>query len=75
MKYKIIVKDYDNYYEKEIDINDFKEKNVDILEYVSKHNSLRPKIVIGFAAETENLISNAELKLKEKGLKIGRAHV
>jgi len=31
MKYKIIVKDYDNYYEKEIDINDFKEKNVETI--------------------------------------------
>ena len=28
MKYKIIVKDYDWYYEKNIDTNDFKEKNV-----------------------------------------------
>ena len=31
------------------------EKNIDILNYVSNHNSLRPKLVIGFAAETENL--------------------
>lgn len=28
MKYKIIVKDYDNYYEKDIDTNDFEEKNI-----------------------------------------------
>jgi len=28
MKYKIIVKDYDWYYEKNIDTNDFEEKNV-----------------------------------------------
>ena len=31
------------------------EKNVDILNYVSNHNSLRPKLVIGFAAETNDL--------------------
>ena len=31
------------------------EKNIDILNYVSKHNSLRPKLVIGFAAETNNM--------------------
>ncbi len=42
------------------------EKNVDILEHVSKHNSLRPKIVIGFAAETNNLIENSLKKLSEK---------
>lgn len=27
MKYKIIVKDYDNYYEKDIDTNDYHEKS------------------------------------------------
>ncbi len=42
------------------------EKNVDILEHVSKHNSLRPKIVIGFAAETNNLIENSLEKLSKK---------
>ncbi len=42
------------------------EKNTDILNYVSKHNSLRPKIVIGFAAETNNIRENAEKKLIEK---------
>ena len=42
------------------------EKNVDILNYVSKHNSLRPKLVIGFAAETNNLENNAKQKLIEK---------
>ncbi|MDA9663366.1 bifunctional phosphopantothenoylcysteine decarboxylase/phosphopantothenate--cysteine ligase CoaBC [Candidatus Pelagibacter sp.] len=41
-------------------------KNIDILNYVSKHNSLRPKIVIGFAAETNNIIENAKKKLIEK---------
>jgi phosphopantothenoylcysteine decarboxylase / phosphopantothenate---cysteine ligase len=42
------------------------EKNIDILNYVSKHNSLRPKLVIGFAAETNNVQQNAQKKLKEK---------
>ena len=42
------------------------EKNIDILGHISKHNSLRPKIVIGFAAETNNLIKNAKKKLSEK---------
>ena len=42
------------------------EKNVDILGNISKHNSLRPKIVIGFAAETNDLIENSKRKLYEK---------
>ena len=42
------------------------EKNTDILNYVSKHNSLRPKLVIGFAAETNNVQKNAKKKLIEK---------
>ena len=42
------------------------EKNVDILNYISNHNSLRPKLVIGFAAETNNLKNNAKKKLMEK---------
>ena len=42
------------------------EKNVDILNFVSKHNSMRPDLVIGFAAETDNIESNAEKKLNNK---------
>tara|TARA_B110000438_G_scaffold282487_1_gene309589 strand:- start:325 stop:1527 length:1203 start_codon:yes stop_codon:yes gene_type:complete len=42
------------------------EKNIDILNYVSNHNSLRPKLVIGFAAETNNVENNAKKKLMEK---------
>jgi len=42
------------------------EKNIDILNYVSNHNSLRPKLVIGFAAETNNIKNNAKKKLMEK---------
>jgi len=42
------------------------EKNVDILNYVSNHNSLRPRLVIGFAAETNNLENFAKEKLTKK---------
>ena len=42
------------------------EKNIDIINYISKHNSLRPKLVIGFAAETNNIPENAQRKLIEK---------
>ena len=42
------------------------EKNRDILSYLSTHNSLRPKLVIGFAAETNNIIENAEAKISKK---------
>ena len=42
------------------------EKNIDILNYVSKHNSMRPKLVIGFAAETDELEKNANTKLSDK---------
>ena len=42
------------------------EKNIDILNYISNHNSLRPKLVVGFAAETNDLESLANKKLNEK---------
>tara|TARA_B100001173_G_scaffold123573_1_gene107410 strand:+ start:72 stop:1271 length:1200 start_codon:yes stop_codon:yes gene_type:complete len=42
------------------------EKNIDILNNISKHNALRPKLTIGFAAETNNLVKNSLKKLKEK---------
>ena len=42
------------------------EKNKDILEYLGKNNKLRPKLVVGFSAETENLIENSAHKLKQK---------
>ena len=40
--------------------------NPDILELVSKSNK-KPKIVVGFAAESENLFDNAKSKLEKKG--------
>ncbi len=42
------------------------EKNPDILDYLSKNNKARPKVVVGFSAETENVIQNSKLKIKEK---------
>ncbi len=51
---------------KQNEINLELEKNVDILDYVSNHNSLRPKLVVGFAAETNNLKNYANKKLSEK---------
>ena len=41
-------------------------KNQDILEYLGKNNKSRPKIVVGFSAETKNLIKNSMVKLKNK---------
>ncbi len=41
-------------------------KTRDILDYTSKHNELRPKLVIGFAAETESIEKNSKKKLNEK---------
>jgi len=42
------------------------EKNEDILEYLGKNNKLRPKILVGFSAETEKLIENSISKLNHK---------
>jgi|TARA_B100001093_G_scaffold355704_1_gene340291 phosphopantothenoylcysteine decarboxylase / phosphopantothenate---cysteine ligase len=42
------------------------EKNLDILEFLGKNNKNRPRIVVGFAAETENVIENSKKKLKDK---------
>jgi phosphopantothenoylcysteine decarboxylase/phosphopantothenate--cysteine ligase len=41
--------------------------NPDILHTISTLKTNRPKLVIGFAAETENLKKNAQVKLKSKG--------
>ena len=61
-----VVKKYDVKIKKKDELNIKLEKNVDILSYVSNHNSKRPKLVIGFAAETNNLEDNAIEKLKNK---------
>ena len=41
--------------------------NPDILKTLSEAGPKRPAVVIGFAAETENVIDNAKRKLKNKG--------
>tara|TARA_Y100000992_G_scaffold245929_2_gene177220 strand:+ start:370 stop:1575 length:1206 start_codon:yes stop_codon:yes gene_type:complete len=63
--FKIINKNHDKIKKQEnLTIN--LEKNIDILNYVSNHNSMRPNLVIGFAAETENIDKNAISKLINK---------
>ena len=59
-------KKYKNKIKKQDSLNLNLEKNVDILSYVSNHNSMRPELVIGFAAETDNIENNAEKKLNNK---------
>ena len=63
--FKVIDK-YDVKIKKKDELNIKFEKNIDILTYVSNHNSMRPKLVIGFAAETNDLEDNAIEKLKNK---------
>ncbi len=57
---------YENKIKKQENLNLDLEKNVDILHYVSNHNSMRPRLVIGFAAETNQIDKNAEEKLNKK---------
>ena len=61
-----INKKYENKIKKQENLNLNLEKNVDILHYVSNHNSMRPGLVIGFAAETNEIDKNAEEKLNKK---------
>ena len=63
--FKVKIKKSEKIKKKE-NINLELEKNIDILNYISNHNLLRPKIVIGFAAETNNIKKNAKEKLMEK---------
>ncbi len=42
------------------------EKNVDILDFLGKSNRYKPKLLVGFSAETENLIKNSVKKMEEK---------
>ena len=59
-------KKYLNKVKKQETLNLNLEKNIDILNYVSNHNSMRPRLVIGFAAETDNHEKNAVEKLNKK---------
>ena len=42
-------------------------ENPDILSTVAHRKSSRPRLVIGFAAETDNVVANAKAKLAKKG--------
>lgn len=42
------------------------ERNPDILQYIGEHK--KDKILVGFAAETENALENGKKKLKSKNL-------
>jgi phosphopantothenoylcysteine decarboxylase/phosphopantothenate--cysteine ligase len=42
-------------------------ENPDILATIAQRKSKRPRLVIGFAAETEKIVANARDKLKRKG--------
>ena len=42
-------------------------ENPDILATLAAPGNLRPRLVIGFAAETEKVVENAKAKLKKKG--------
>ena len=61
-----IDKKYENKIKRKENVSINLERNIDILNYVSNHNSKRPKLVIGFAAETDNLEKNAINKLTNK---------
>ena len=61
-----INKKYKNKIKKQDFLNLNLEKNVDILNYISNHNSMRPNLVIGFAAETNDIENNALEKLNNK---------
>ena len=62
----------DRYEPKKIKKNDVEKlnlnlkKNIDILDFLSKNNYQRPKLVIGFAAETDNVLKFAKEKKNNK---------
>jgi len=43
------------------------EENPDILKTLATHPELRPRLVVGFAAETEDVVEQARAKLERKG--------
>ena len=52
---------------KKSDLSEIKlEKNPDILEFLGKNNRFKPKLLVGFSAETENLLKNSIEKMREK---------
>ena len=56
-----------NKIKKEIKFDEIKvEKNIDILNFLGTNNRYKPKLLVGFSAETENLIKNSIKKMEEK---------
>ena len=56
----------EKYEEKNIKKNNLNlnfKRNIDILEFLSKNNLRRPKLVVGFAAETNDTVSYTHLTL------------
>ena len=52
---------------KKLNLSEIKlEKNPDILEFLGKNNRFKPKLLVGFSAETENLLKNSIEKMREK---------
>ena len=48
-------------------LNEIKiEKNPDILGFLGKNNRHKPKLLVGFSAETEDLIKNSSKKMQDK---------
>ena len=65
--FKPLTKEKEKMKKKHSNFNTIKlEKNLDILEFLGKNNKLRPKMVVGFSAETENVIENSKIKLRNK---------
>ena len=42
------------------------EKNIDILNFLGSNNRYKPKLLVGFSAETDNLIKNSTQKMENK---------
>ena len=42
------------------------QQNIDIVDFLGKTNKHRPKLVVGFSAETENVEKNSILKMRKK---------
>ena len=57
---------YENKKIKKNNLNLNFKRNIDILEFLSKNNLQRPKLVVGFAAETNDVVKFAKEKRKKK---------
>tara|TARA_Y100000590_G_C15658016_1_gene991435 strand:- start:101 stop:1306 length:1206 start_codon:yes stop_codon:yes gene_type:complete len=59
----------EKYESKKIKLKNFNlnlKKNIDILEFLSKNNTQRPELVVGFAAETNDIVKHAKEKKDKK---------